>query len=157
MKALLLVLLLSVPLAAQQPVREVPDVASWATAAVNPAIGVWRAVHAPDPMCRLSQLGLAELIGNGTVLLIKHFVTSQRPCAGCRADGMPSGHSMNSVIGLGSSRGWRIGVSIGLAVGTGGLRSAANRHTAPQVAVGLGIGVGADALSHLIVRCEPDP
>lgn len=151
-----LLLLCASPVAAQEPVVEGPDVASWATAFVNPTLAAIRAIRAPDPMCRLSRLMVAESIGNGATLLIKHFAPSPRPCLGCAANGMPSGHSMNSVIGAAS--GWRVdigfGVSVGAAVATGGMRAAANRHTKTQVVVGWLIGAGAEALSYRLVHCE---
>lgn len=156
MKALLLILLLAVPLAAQEPVREVPDIASWATAAVNPSLAAYRAIRSDDPKCYLSQLLVQEGLANGLGLLLKHFLAgseAERPCLGCARDGMPSGHSWNSVIGSTSGTGWRVAVGASFAVGTAGLRVTANRHTTKQVAVGLLLGSGAELAGKTLVRC----
>ncbi len=150
MKALVLVLLLCVPLSAQEPVREVPDVISWGTAAVTPALGVWRATHGPDPMCHLSQLMVSGgLVTSG--LLLQRFITSPRPCASaCSGNGMPSLHSAFAMVGL--SSGWRVGIGFSVATPIG--RVAANRHTKTQAAAGSLFGLGAELLSQRLVRCQ---
>jgi membrane-associated phospholipid phosphatase len=135
---------------AQVPVDPAPDVVSYATAAINPALGVidaWRSEHRG---CRLAKLALSEVVGNGLTLAIKRVVVSPRPCVGCAPDGMPSGHTMNSVLGTGTDH-WQLGVAF--AIATGGLRQAAHRHTLPQVLVGAGIGVLSESLGHLL-RCQ---
>jgi membrane-associated phospholipid phosphatase len=142
--ALLLVLVPSVAIG--QAVRPVPDVASYATAAVNPTAAVLEAWRAPSRACAFERLALSEAIGNGVTLTVKHFVTSPRPCLGCAPDGMPSGHTMNSAIGFS----WRYGFAF--TVGTAALRVAAHRHTPKQVFVGMVIGLGAEAAGRL-VRC----
>lgn len=149
MRVLLACLLFAATLSAQSPVREVPDIASWGTAAVNPVLSAVRAARSSDPTCQFSRLLVSEGIGNGVSMLIKHFVTSPRPCAGCAADGMPSGHAMNSVIGV--SGGWRY---IGFSIGTAELRVAANRHTWKQVGAGLLLGAGAETAGRLLVHCS---
>lgn len=151
MKALVGVLLLSGTLSAQTvEVRSLPDAVSWATAAVNPGVAAYKAIRSPEPKCQLSRLLVAEALGNGPALLLKRFVSSPRPCAGCAPDGMPSGHSMNSVIGI-DSTGWALGASF--AVGTGALRVAAHRHTKTQVVAGLLLGGVAEWASYRIVKC----
>lgn len=132
-----------------QEVRKVPDVLSWGTAAVNPAVAAVAAWRSPDRGCRLLRLALSEGVGNGLTLALKHTIRGERPCAGCAPDGFPSGHTMNSTIGF-SSR-WGIGLSFTL--GTADLRVAARRHTAWQVAAGAAIGIGAEAMGRL-VRCS---
>ena len=153
--ALLLMLLLwlmvgCTTLAAQEPVRPVPDVASWATAFAMPSIAAWHAARSADPKCKFAQLAISEAIGNVAVLSLKHWVVSPRPCLGCAADGFPSGHSMNSVIGL--SSGWRVGLF--LAIGTGELRDVAQRHTKTQIAAGLALGGLAEWAGQRLVRCR---
>ncbi len=129
-----------------QGVRRVPDVASYATAAINPtwaAVDAWRS---PERLCRFERLALSEAIGNGVALTLKHFIVSPRPCLACAPDGFPSGHTMNSAIGL--SDHWRMGV--GFTVGTAGLRIAARRHTVWQVTAGALLGLSAEAAGRLI-------
>jgi len=146
MRVLTVSFMLAVPsLASAQAVRPVPDVVSYATAAVNPAWAVVDAWHAPNRACRLEQLALSELVGNGLALTLKHFVASPRPCLGCAPDGFPSGHTMNSAIGF--SRHWQIG--LGFTIGTADLRVAAQRHTSKQVAAGAALGVLAEAAGRL--------
>lgn len=147
---LTLVLLLLSPAAYAQEVRPIPDALSYATAAVNPSIAIWKAVHSKHKVCSLTQLGVSELVGNGVTLTMKHFIKSTRPAASLAPDGMPSGHSMNSMLGSMSS-GWVVGASF--SIGTGALRKAANRHTTNQVLVGWAIGAGADLSGHLL-HCE---
>lgn len=144
-------LLLALPAAAQIPVPVSPlaDWASYGTAAINPtmaAVEVWRS---PQRGCRFAQLAISEAVGNGVALTLKHFIVSPRPCIGCTPDGMPSGHTMNSIIGVSAS--WRVGMLF--AVGTGGLRMAAHRHTLWQVAAGAALGVGAEATGRLL-KCQ---
>jgi len=151
--AVAVVVLLGVGVAAQAPVRPVPDALSWATASVTPALAVWRAYKSPDPVCQFSQLGVSGgIVAAG--LLAQRFIVSPRPCVGspgCSGNGMPSLHSAVGVIGLTS--GWR--VAIGFSVGTGILRTEhfANRHTKTQAAVGLGLGAFAEWAGSRLVRC----
>jgi membrane-associated phospholipid phosphatase len=142
-------LALAAPAAAQVPISPAPDVLSYATAVINPALGVVDALRAADRGCRLARLALSEGIGNGLALTLKHFIVSPRPCLGCLPDGMPSGHTMNSVIGVSSH--WQLGVAFTLE--TGALRQAAHRHTLPQVLAGAGIGVLSESVGHLL-RCQ---
>lgn len=147
---LTLIALLLASTAHAQEVRPVPDYLSYATAAVNPSIAVWKAMHSEHKVCSLAQLGISEAVGNITTLTMKHFIKSPRPVAELAPDGMPSGHSMNAVLGSMSS-GWKVGVSF--SVGTALLRKGANRHTTSQVLAGLGIGVGAELSGHLL-HCQ---
>lgn len=148
--ALGLFLFLAAPVSAQVPVQPVPDVLSYGTAAVNPSIAVYKALRSSDRWCELSRLGVSELIGNGVALTVKRYVHSERPCLGCAPDGMPSGHSMNGAIGAFSSGGW----GIAFALPTPFLRVEAHRHTKKQAVLGTLLGLGADALGHLIVKCD---
>lgn len=155
--ALLVVVSLAASVSAQtESVRTVPDAASWATAFANPAIAAYRAIRSENPQCRISQLLVSEGIAQGIGLTLKHFLKgpeSERPCAGCARDGMPSGHSWNSVIGATSGSGWQVVVGASLAVGTAGLRVGANRHTPWQALAGLGLGAGAEFAGKRLVRC----
>lgn len=157
--ALVLCLGLVVPAAAQSEsvkVNTVPDAASWATAFANPAIAAYRAIRSENPQCRISQLLVSEGIAQGIGLTLKHFLKgpeAERPCAGCARDGMPSGHSWNSVIGATSGSGWQVVVGASFAVGTAGLRVGANRHTPWQALAGLGLGAGAEFAGKRLVRC----
>jgi len=138
---------------AQAPVVQWADWVSYGTAAVNPAIGVVSAWRSDQRWCRLGQIGISELVGNGSTLAIKHFVRSARPCLDCPADGMPSGHSMNSVIGVSQ---YDLGLRLGwtFSWGTQQLRGEAHRHTKTQRAAGLLIGAGAEFAGHLL-KCGP--
>ncbi len=139
-----------VPLRAQEPVARVPDVASYATAAVNPAVAVYKAIRSDQPWCHLAQFGVSELIGNGSTFGLKKAIVSARPCAGCAPDGMPSGHSMNSVIGVSSN--WRVGIYFSL--GTAQLRQEAHRHTPWQTVAGLALGGASEWAGQRLVRCR---
>jgi membrane-associated phospholipid phosphatase len=147
---LLLLLLTPTALSAQTlpmtPVEPWSDALSYGTAVVNPSIAAWKAWHSNSRGCKLFQLAIAELTGNGTSLTIKHFTNSPRPCFLCQPDGMPSGHTMNAAIGQIES-GFAIGYTFSW--GTGILRTTAHRHTPTQVVAGWLIGAGADALGHL--------
>jgi len=143
----LIVALWAAPVFAQEPVNTIPDKLSYATAAVNPTIAAIKALQSEHKGCQLGRLALSEGIGNVTTIVIKALVHSPRPCLGCAADGMPSGHTMNSFIGA-SASGWAIGASFGIA--TGGLRMTAHRHTFAQVAAGAAIGIGSDVAGRLI-------
>jgi membrane-associated phospholipid phosphatase len=133
---------------AQAPVQPWADWTSYGTAMVNPATAVVEAWQSPSRGCRLGRLALSEAIGNGVALTLKHFIVSPRPCLGCAPDGMPSGHTMNSAIGMFSSR-WGFTATIA----TGVLRHEANRHTWTQIAAGAALGVGAEAAGRLI-KCQ---
>lgn len=150
-------LTLAVPAAAQEEVQTWPDAISWGTAAFNPAMAVWRATRSSDPKCRLSQLLVSEGIGNAVAFTLQRFIISPRPCLGCRPNGAPSAHSMNSVIGITS--GWRVdigfGVGVGAAIGTAAGRVAARRHTKAQVIEGLLLGAASEWVGRSLVKCGP--
>lgn len=141
---------LSLPLTvqAQEPVKPWADMSSYPTAIVNPGWAVVEAWRSDDRACRFGRLALSEAFGNGIALALKHFIVSPRPCLGCAPDGMPSGHTMNSAIGIFDSR-WGFTATIA----TGVLRHEANRHTWPQIAAGAALGVGAEAAGRL-VKCR---
>lgn len=148
---LLVALLVATPASAQTPVVPWADVLSYGTAAVNPAVAVYKAARSGDAVCQLSRFGVSEVIGNAVALAVKRWVHSPRPCTGCAPDGMPSGHTMNSAIGFTSS-GWQVGLSFTLA--TAELRTAANRHTQTQVAAGAALGILSELAGHAIVGCK---
>ncbi len=112
---------------------------------MNPTVATVEALRSDQKKCLLVRIALSEAILNGTALTMKHFILSPRPCLGCQPDGMPSGHSGNSMIG---ATGWRYGIVFGAA--TGSLRMQANRHTPTQVAAGLLLGAGAEFAGKLI-------
>lgn len=154
-----LVLLLAAPAAAQTvEVNGAADTISTVTAFAGPAVEVWRAVHSDDMACRLSRLGTGALIVNGGGYLLQRFIPSPRPCVGspgCNGNGAPSIHVANASLGAVASRGWQIGMSAAFVFGTAAGRVGANRHTKAQAFLwGPMLGVGADALSHWLVRCE---
>jgi len=146
MRTIALVLLLSAPLCAQD-VRPVPDALSWGTAAVNPTVGLVRAFQSEDRACHLKRLAVSGGIAS-TGILLQRVIDSPRPC--CAGNGMPSLHAAFGSVG--SSWSWGFGASF--AVGTGGLRVAANRHTRGQAWAGVLLGMGGELASQLI-RCEP--
>lgn len=163
MRTLLVVLLLSVPLSAQQrPVREWADWSSYGTAAANPAGALQAALHGDHKACDLARLALREGVGNGVTLGLKHIYYGQpsavRPCFGCAPDGNPSGHTMNSVIGSSTAwsglHGWtRWVVVASTAAATGLLRHESFRHFWDQIGKGALVGVAAEASGYLL-RCE---
>jgi hypothetical protein len=148
--AVIIFLLSATSAFAQEPVAKVPDALSYATAFVNPTIATVDALRSDHKWCELGRLGISEAVGNGATLLAKHLAygssMAQRPCAGCVPDGWWSGHMMNSTIG---AEGWRYVFSFT----TGGLRVAAHRHTASQVAIGFLAGVGANFAGQLL-KCQ---
>ena len=139
------ILLISTTVYAQEPVTKWADAVSWGTAFVNPTVATVEALRSDQKGCRLGKIALSEGIANGLALTMKHFILSPRPCLGCLPDGMPSGHSANSMIG---ASGWRYGIVLGAT--TGSLRMQANRHTPTQVAAGLLLGAGAEFAGRLI-------
>lgn len=149
-RLLLLLCLFAAPLCAQEPVNPWADAASWGTALVNPSVAAVKAARGADPWCHLGQLGLSELIGNGSVMALKHFIVSPRPCAGCDSRGMPSGHSMNSVLGVSSN--WRFGLFFSL--GTVQLRQEAHRHTRWQTAAGAALGGLSELAGQKLLQCK---
>jgi membrane-associated phospholipid phosphatase len=162
--ALVACLLCPAPCQAQAlPVVQWADWASYGTAAANPVSAAAEAWRGPGRACHLARLAIQEGIGNGVTLGLKHVAyglpAAVRPCEGCPPDGWPSGHTMNSALGLGAAR-WGFArawpnylLSAGLVVATGLLRHEAHRHTWPQVLAGAGIGLAADASGYLL-RCE---
>lgn len=152
MRAALLVVicLLCLPIVGhtQAPVQPWADWTSYPTAMVNPGTAAIEAWRSSDRACRFGRLALSEAIGNGVALTLKHFIVSPRPCLGCAPDGMPSGHTMNSAIGMFSSR-WGFTATIA----TGALRHEAHRHTWQQIAAGAALGVGAEAAGRLL-KCR---
>lgn len=82
-------------------------------------------------------LTLEYLGANGIDLLLKHFVHETRPDGSDRMS-FPSQHTTNAFV----ATGWAWGVSIPIAVGTGYLRTAANRHWTKDWLAGGGIGFG---------------
>jgi membrane-associated phospholipid phosphatase len=160
MKTLLMafcVAALAVDVSAQEPVAMGPEVASFATAAVNPTMAVIKAWRSQHRWCHLGQFVIAQGIGQTTTFGMKHFIngkSAERPCIGCDHDGMPSGHSMNSAIGAGwPANGWQWGMSIGFTLATMELRRAAHKHTTPQVLAGAGIGLGSEWAGHHLLHC----
>ncbi len=138
--------LLSSPCYAQDkpPVIDWADKASWVTASVPSVVSVVEALRSENKKCNLLKLGLKELVSNGSVLTIKHFYSSPRPCLGCGIDGFPSGHTANGFTG----NNWQVNLYFGTT--TGILRHKANKHTWVQVAGGIVIGVSSDLVGNLI-------
>lgn len=141
-------ILMGVSARAQQPVQKFPDVVSYGTALINPTVAMVDAWRSPSRGCHFARLALSEAVGNGIALTMKHFIVSPRPCLGCAPDGMPSGHTMNSAMGIFSSQ-WGFTATIA----TGVLRHEAKRHTWQQIAMGAAVGVGSEAAGRLI-KCE---
>lgn len=147
--ALVCFLLVSTAAVAQQPVVKWADVASYGTAAVNPTVAAVEAARGPDKWCHLGQLGISELLLNTTVLTMKHFIVSPRPCIGCGVDGMPSGHFANSLIG----NSWNRSLGFTVSFATADLRYEAHRHTKTQLLVGGLLGAGADWAGPKLLHC----
>lgn len=153
------VLLLTVSVAAQAPVRPVPDAISWATAFGNPAIGVVQALRSDAPVCRLGQLGISGGITMTAGLLGQHFIKSPRPCVGspgCDGNGGPSLHSAWGVLGISRGVHSALGLtfSVSMAVGTASGRVDANRHTKTQAALGLALGGLSELAGRTLLRCR---
>ncbi len=156
MKALVIVLLLVAPLQAQKPVEQWADWSSYPTAVANPARAAVEAWRSSSRGCRFGQLAISEGLGNGVTMIAKRSYASPRPCLGCAPDGMPSGHTMNSVIGAGSAwgGGWKgVLLSAGFVAATGFLRHEANRHTWRQITAGALLGAGSELAGHAL-RCR---
>ena len=159
MKVIVAVLLLSVSLAAQEPVRPVPDIISWGTALTNPTIAAVQAFRSEDRLCRFGQLGISGGITTTVGLLAQHYLHSPRPCVGspgCSGNGDPSMHAAIGVLGL--SRGFQSGLgltfSISLAVGTAAGRVDARRHDPKQAAFGLVLGGLSELAGRTLLRCQ---
>ena len=139
----ILALIWSSPLRAQEPVTKWADYTSWATAGGNAAWGVVDAWKSERRGCHLGQMAISGLVSGGGAYLGQRFITSPRPC--CSGNGMPSMHAALSVVGINQPTranrfSLRFGVGVMLSGSTAGLRVAANRHTGPQVIAGLGLG-----------------
>ena|SRR5665213_1766733 len=131
----------------KEPVVKWADYTSYATAFADAGVSTILAYKSNDRKCNLIKLGIKEAIGNGSALVIKHFIPSPRPCIGCSNDGMPSEHTDNGFIGSD----WRLGLAFGIT--TGVLRHTANRHTWKQVIAGAGVGIGTDLIGSLM-KCS---
>jgi membrane-associated phospholipid phosphatase len=114
---------------------------SYGTAAYNPVASL---VH-DHSKCNIAHLLVAESVGNSITLLMKNTINSPRP-NNSGNDGMPSGHSMNSAIGINS------GFGLAMSVTTAELRLKSHYHTPKQVMVGLAIGFLANQLKP---TCRP--
>lgn len=147
---LMVSLFLAAPMCQAQELRPGPNIASYLTVPINPAIAVVQAFRSEHPGCYLKQLGASEFLGNVSTLLVKALVHGERPCAGCKPDGFWSGHSMNAFIGW-RRAGGRWGLAIGSA--TPVLRVEALAHTKTQVAVGSLAGLGADEVGRWLIPC----
>jgi hypothetical protein len=142
-----------------RPVTEWSDWASYGTASANPSAAAVAAWRSASRGCLFARLALSEGVVNGLTLVAKHTYDSPRPCLGCAPDGMPSGHTANSVIGSAEAWGgawWHWFVAAGMAAATGWLRHDAYRHTWRQIAAGALLGTGAEAIGQLI-RCPAEP
>lgn len=138
------------------PVIKWADWASYGTAVVNPAVAAYKALKSDNPKCKIGQLVISEVIGNGVSLGVKRWRHGEpeavRPCAGCEPDGFPSGHTTNGTIGA-LENGWAVGASF--AIGTGALRRIANRHFIRwQVAAGWLLGIASDWAGHYFLKCD---
>lgn len=135
------------------------DAASWATAAVNPATGLWQAAHSSDQKCQISRWLVSEGILQAALYATKKLVKgplAERPCFGCPQDGFPSGHAANATMGsidAWQGNGWNAAFSVSMPVATAVFRYLAHRHDAKQVAAGVAFGFAADWAGHRLVRC----
>lgn len=139
-------------------VSSLPDAISYATAFANPAVAAFKAIRSDDPMCRLSQIGIAGGITSAG-LIAQRFIHSPRPCMGspgCSGNGMPSLHSAYSVVGIsqGVHSGLGFTFSLSMSVGTAAARVDANRHTPWQVAAGLALGSFSEWAGQKLARCK---
>jgi hypothetical protein len=150
------------PVAAQEPpppVLKWADYTRWGTALVNPTWGVVEALRSDHRACHLGQLGISLGVGETALLTIQHFVVSPRPCLGCNQHGLPSGHTMHSILGIDQASpatrwGARVGVGLASVAATGILSVVSHRHTVKQVLWGAGVGTGAELTGHLL-HCGP--
>lgn len=151
-----LILILAVPLHAQEPVVKWADYTSWGTAATNVTAGLIEGLRSSTPKRTLLRIGLSGATEITTTTLLKHAIESPRPCLGCLPDGMPSGHTAFSDVGAFSScdpaqAKW----GLTLVAVTALLRVLAHRHTWKQVTAGAAVGLGSDLLWRLLLHCEP--
>lgn len=173
-KLLVVVLLLAAPpawaqsTALDRPFKPLPtveaqhaaSVLSWVTLGTAIALDGTRTLYdhclPRDRGCKRAVLQTGVRLGltAGAVAALKIAVHRTRPCApACGVDNprasFPSGHTAEafSTVGGGS-----IGVFLPLAVGTGGLRIAANKHWLTDTLAGACVGLGSRWLSQRIIR-----
>ena len=140
--------------------QHVADVLSWVTLGSALALDLTDTLHdhclPRDRGCKTAVLQTGVRLGltAGITEAIKVATHRMRPCvplcgsSNPRAS-FPSGHTAMafSTVGDGS-----IGVFLPLAIGTGGLRIAANKHWFTDTLAGAGVGLGSRWLSTKVVR-----
>ncbi len=122
--------------------QRIADVASWVTVATIVALDAqasWREEHRGRAFAlQGARLGITSV----AALVVKRLVRRTRPCAPACGMDTPdasffSGHTAIAFTAIG---GPRLSISLPLAVGSGGLRIAANKHWLTDVLVGAGVG-----------------
>lgn len=118
------------------------DLASWGTALATVALdsqASWRCV---DRVRCFEMQGLRTGVTYGAVYLVKWAVHRTRPCApACGSDDpSQSFYSAHTALAFQAIGGPRLAIVLPFAIGTGGLRIAADKHYLTDVLVGAGAG-----------------
>lgn len=139
--ALLLLIALSAPAHAEtQPLawtthRSLADAISTALVAADIGGEVVTAWRAPDRRHALTCAAIRNGLAVGAAELVKHVVHRERP------DGSDdkSFYSEHTSLAM-ANAGWRVSISIPIAIGAGYWRAAADKHYLTDIAVGAGTG-----------------
>jgi membrane-associated phospholipid phosphatase len=122
--------------------RHAADVASTVTVSTQIGLDTLASLRAPDRRCALLHQGLRLGLVVGLSELVKHVVHRTRPDGSDRQ----SFWSEHTALAAGS-RGWSVGWSVPLTLGTGYLRVAANKHYISDVVAGALVG---DVVARLV-------
>lgn len=130
--------------------RTAAHIGSWVTVALLEGLDTLASFRAPDRKRALILQGVRMGVVQGSVLAMKTFIPSARPCAPAHAcgqdgenSGFPSGHAAMACSTLG---GPGIAISIPLMGATGAGRWLAWRHDIGQLATGCFIGIAASRI-----------
>ena len=123
--------------------RRVADAVSWATAIADVALDAKDSWDSEDRRRAFALQGVRVGVTYGAVFAVKTLVHRKRPCAptSCGHDNPDfSFYSAHTALAFQTLGGPRLVFSLPLAVSTGGLRVAANKHWLTDVLAGAAIG-----------------
>jgi membrane-associated phospholipid phosphatase len=115
--------------------RDTANALSWVTVSAAVGLDTIESLRADDKWHQLGCQGLRAGAVIGSTELVKHYVHKTRP-DGSDDRSFWSGHAANAA----AASGWNYRVGITLAVSTGYLRMAANKHDFIDVGVGSIVG-----------------
>lgn len=126
-----------------QSERHIADIASYVTVGLNIALDTKASWDSPERGRAFAMQGVRLGVTFGAAQLTKVLVHRERPCypSDCGIDSPTSSfYSMHTAYAFQALGGPRLAISLPLAIGTGGLRIAADKHYLTDVLVGAGVG-----------------